>query len=263
MTKSKKFHYVKFTPKVIQEAWSILDAFLNDKQRTPRAQILSVEIENEEWNHDTESEFFADYSKKISYAHYYKKVSEFIIQIVFHHSTTTLSITAPERAKIETIHQLFEKNVKECALPIPKDTKPIKMEPIIFIGHGQSEQWRDLKDHLHEKHRYHIEAYEIGARAGHEIRDVLEKMLNISSFAILVMTGEDKDEEGNLHARENVIHELGLFQGNLGFSKAIILLEEGTQEFSNIQGIQQIRYSKGRIKETFGEVLATLKREFE
>jgi hypothetical protein len=40
------------------------------------------------------------------------------------------------------------------------------------------------------------------------------------------------------------------------------MLEEGTEEFSNVQGVQQIRFSKGKIKETFGEVLATLRREF-
>jgi len=39
-------------------------------------------------------------------------------------------------------------------------------------------------------------------------------------------------------------------------------LEDGTEEFSNIHGINQIRYGQGNIKETFGEVLATLKREF-
>jgi hypothetical protein len=41
-----------------------------------------------------------------------------------------------------------------------------------------------------------------------------------------------------------------------------MLLEDGTEEFSNIHGIQQIRYSKNAINETYGEVLATLKREF-
>jgi predicted nucleotide-binding protein len=119
-----------------------------------------------------------------------------------------------------------------------------------------------LKDHLHEQHGYQVEAYEIGARAGHTIRDILEDMLNNSSFAILVLTGEDKDDTGELRARQNVIHELGLFQGHLGFSKAIVLLEENTQEFSNIHGIQQIRYSRNAIRETFGDVLATLRREF-
>jgi predicted nucleotide-binding protein len=45
----------------------------------------------------------------------------------------------------------------------------------------------------------------------------------------------------------NVIHEVGLFQGRLGFKRAIVLLEEGCKEFSNIQGLGQIRYPKGNI----------------
>ena len=121
----------------------------------------------------------------------------------------------------------------------------------------------DLKDHLTDKHGYKIEAYETGARARHTIRNILDEMSSKISFALFVMTGEDKDEKGNLRARQNVIHEVGLFQGKLGFSRAIVLLETNTEEFSNLHGIQQIRYSKGNIKETFGEVLATLKREFE
>jgi hypothetical protein len=48
----------------------------------------------------------------------------------------------------------------------------------------------------------------------------------------------------------------------LGFDRAIVLLEDDTEEFTNIAGIQQIRYSKGKIIETFGEVLATIRREF-
>ena len=38
-------------------------------------------------------------------------------------------------------------------------------------------------------------------------------------------------------ARENVIHETGLFQGRLGFSCLIVILEESTVEFSNIQDL--------------------------
>ena len=68
--------------------------------------------------------------------------------------------------------------------------------------------------------------------------------------------------DGTMRARQNVIHETGLFQGRLGFSRAIVMLEEGAEEFSNVQGVQQIRFAKGNIKETFGEVLATLRREF-
>jgi predicted nucleotide-binding protein len=45
-------------------------------------------------------------------------------------------------------------------------------------------------------------------------------------------------EQGReMTARLNVVHEAGLFQGSLGFKKAIILLEEGCEEFCNIVGL--------------------------
>ena len=79
-------------------------------------------------------------------------------------------------------------------------------------------------------------------------------MLNESSFAYLILTGEDIDKDDLLHARENVIHEAGLFQGRLGFSRSIICKEDGVEEFSNIRGIDQVRFSKGGIKEIYGEI---------
>lgn len=75
------------------------------------------------------------------------------------------------------------------------------------------------------------------------------------------MTGEDELKGGKVHARMNVIHEAGLFQGRLGFTKAIVLLEEGCEEFSNIQGLGQIRFPKGNIQATFEEVRRVLERE--
>ena len=79
-------------------------------------------------------------------------------------------------------------------------------------------------------------------------------------MAFLVMTGEDQTDSGELHPRLNVVHEVGLFQGRLGFHRAIVLLEEGTSEFSNIHGIEQIRFKN--IREVFGDVVATISREF-
>jgi predicted nucleotide-binding protein len=86
-------------------------------------------------------------------------------------------------------------------------------------------------------------------------------MLNEASFAFLVLTAEDEKEDGTKHARENVIHELGLFQGRLGFRRAIILLEDGCQEFSNIHRLTQIRFPAGRIDVAFEEIRRVLERE--
>ena len=73
-------------------------------------------------------------------------------------------------------------------------------------------------------------------------------MLDAAAIALIVMTAEDEQVDGKLRARMNVIHEAGLFQGRLGFSKAIVLLEEGCEEFSNISGLGQITdYPKGKI----------------
>ena len=84
----------------------------------------------------------------------------------------------------------------------------------------------------------------------------------MSRRAPLVLSAEDQMADGTFHARQNVIHETGLFQGRLGFSRAIVVREEGAEEFSNLSGIQEIRFGKGRIRETFGDVLAVLRREF-
>lgn len=265
MEKSKTYKNVWFNPEVIKEAYEIFNKYLDDEQKKNIYQSLVIRIsETEGWHYDVDEEFFADYRRyswntKESICS--KFVGEYHFDIHFtsyYGRNTRITIEAPKRQQIEAVFEIFEKYLLDSKLP-----KPEPQKPVVFIGHGQSEQWKELKDHLHDKHKYGVEAYEVGARAGHEIRDILEDMLERSSFAILVMTGEDRDVEGKLHPRDNVIHELGLFQGKLGFSKAIVLLEESTEEFSNIQGIHQIRYSKGNIKETFGEVLATIKREFE
>jgi hypothetical protein len=59
----------------------------------------------------------------------------------------------------------------------------------------------------------------------------------------------------------NVIHEAGLFQGRLGFKKAILLLEETCEEFSNIHGLGYIPFPTGKISATFEEIRKVLKRE--
>ena len=86
-------------------------------------------------------------------------------------------------------------------------------------------------------------------------------MLGSATAAFLLMTGEDETAEGKLRARENVVHEVGLFQGKLGFERAIVLLEEGCEEFSNIIGLEQIRFDKGKIDSAFEKIRMVLERE--
>ena len=75
------------------------------------------------------------------------------------------------------------------------------------------------------------------------------------------MTAEDIHADNSSHARENVIHEAGLFQGRLGFERAIILLEEGCAVFSNIHGLTHISFPKGNLEPAFEQIRQVLERE--
>lgn len=131
----------------------------------------------------------------------------------------------------------------------------------VFIGHGRSAAWRELKDFVQDRLGLPWDEFNRVPVAGVTNIARLSEMLDASAIALLVMTAEDQMADGEMQARMNVVHEAGLFQGRLGFTKAIVLIEEGCAEFSNIQGLGQIRFPKGKIGAAFEEVRRVLERE--
>ncbi len=136
-----------------------------------------------------------------------------------------------------------------------------KTDGKIFIGHGHSLVWRDLKDFIQDRLKLDWDEFNREPTAGQSTKERLEGMLDNACFAFLVMTAEDEVGEGKKQARANVIHEVGLFQGRLGFERAIVLLEEGCEEFSNIVGLSQIRFPKGNVMAKTEEIRRVLERE--
>ena len=260
MKKEKEYIDTRFTADVLKEAVATTKEIAGRMKVDASSLHLRVEHDDTTWNYDTLEEFLADFRKYKGCATCRVSGSGIELAVHFTPRNTTVSMNSGQRVEIETVFDIFEKHSAVAKLQ-PKPPPPA-IRPVVFIGHGCSPAWRDLKDHLQDKHEFKIEAYETGARAGHTIRNILEEMVTKSSFALLVLTGEDEQADGQLRARQNVIHKAGLFQGRLGFPRAILLLEEGVEEFSNVHGVQYVRFQKNNIRETFGEVLATLRREF-
>ena len=261
MQKSKTFKNSRFKTEVLKEALNRAQSLREDGQHNTKFSYLVVDHEESRWLHDNLDEFYSDYRKYSGYSWILCYIKDICINIEFDGvCNTKLSITCENRSEIEEIFEIFEKNAEFSKIPMLQsyETKQSR----IFIGHGRSLIWRDLKEHLQDKHGFTIESYESGARAGHVIRDILESMIENSKFAILILTAEDEQSDRRLRARQNVIHEAGLFQGRLGFQRAILIIEEGVEELSNFDGIQHIKFAKGNIKEVYGEVLATIRREF-
>lgn len=129
--------------------------------------------------------------------------------------------------------------------------KPGALCHSIFIGHGRSPVWRELKDFLADRLSLQWDEFNRDSVAGIATTDRLVQMLDNASFAFLVMTAEDEHADATRHARANVVHEVGLFQGRLGMRRAIVLLEEGCHEFSNIHGLSHIPFSCGHVSSAF------------
>lgn len=156
------------------------------------------------------------------------------------------------------INQVFElRSNSELATPVTD--LPSK----VFISHGRTNDWTEVQDFIERD--MDIPTLEL-AQEPNRGRSVLQKLDEESShcnYAVIVMTGEDSDAEGNLKARENVMHEIGYFQGKFGLSAVCLLHEEGTNIPSNIQGLVYIPFPNGYVSATFGALMRELKAFFE
>jgi predicted nucleotide-binding protein len=131
----------------------------------------------------------------------------------------------------------------------------------IFLGHGRNSIWARVQIYLKDELHLNLEAWESNSRAGLHSVDVLKSILDSCTFAVIVVTGEDATASGEVRARQNVVHEIGLFQGRVGFEKVALLQQRGIEEFSNIAGLQVILFDEGHIEATFYELGRMLRRE--
>jgi predicted nucleotide-binding protein len=115
--------------------------------------------------------------------------------------------------------------------------------------------------HLQNDMHLKVEEWESKPRAGHHNVEVLKGILDACGFAVIVATAEDATRGGGVRARQNVVHEIGLFQGRLGFEKVAILMQDGVQEFSNLAGLQVITFPGDEVKAAFHDLDEMLRRE--
>ena len=234
----------RFSVVAIREAAAKFDELFATQPNLTMRLHLSTEQGNMKWELDSEDEFFAVYPRA-DQADYRRILAEndLVTRAAFNvrhwGADTWVAVEAwqagqgaGQRDSIQAVFQTLSRHEADCRLP--SQAGDLKSIPVASIGHGPSQSWRDLRDHLADRHDCLVDAYEVGARGGHAVRDFLQAMPERSSVAFLVLTKEDETAKGKMHARQSVIHETGLFQGKLGFTRAIVLLEDGAEDFSHI-----------------------------
>ena len=158
-------------------------------------------------------------------------------------------------ALARAIDQVFETRAhSELASP-----KVSASEPRVFISHGRANDWREVQAYIERD--FGIRTLEL-AQEPNLGRTVLQKLEQESlrcTSAVIVMTGDDSDAEGNARARENVLHEIGYLQAKFGLSAVCLLHEEGTSIPSNIHGLVYIPFPKNHVSAAFGPLTRELK----
>lgn len=140
------------------------------------------------------------------------------------------------------------------------DTDALAPPRYVFIGHGRSLLYTKVRDHLKDHLKLDVEFFEAGSRTAIHNIAVLETMLSDSAVAVILMTGDDTTQEGAKRARQNVVHEAGLFQGKLGFNRVALIVQDGVELFSNIDGLQRIHFPGDTIEAAFPQLEKFLER---
>lgn len=95
---------------------------------------------------------------------------------------------------------------------------------------------------------------------GLSLDDKINLLMGIANVGIVIMTGEDKVEKGEVRARQNVIHEIGSLSKLQNISNRIIYLKTDDVTLpSNIKNIAWHRLNPSNLEETYIEIAKELK----
>ena len=132
-------------------------------------------------------------------------------------------------------------------------SQPIR-EDKIFITHGRNLVWRELQSYVEKD--LGIPTIELSQQAygGRSTLQKLKEESDTCRYAIVLMTGDDEMADGTSRARENVIHEIGYFQGKYGTDAVCIVYETGTSIPSNIDGLGRVQFPKDNVKAGFSDL---------
>jgi predicted nucleotide-binding protein len=154
------------------------------------------------------------------------------------------------------IDQIFEiRSNSELTVPLPSQARL----RCVFISHGRANAWREVQAFIEKD--LGLQTLEL-AQEPNQGRTVLAKLAEASNqcdSAVIVMTGDDLDATGQPRARENVIHEIGFFQGKYGLDRICLLHEEGTNIPSNIHGLVYAPFPQNLVSASFGLLMRELR----
>lgn len=147
---------------------------------------------------------------------------------------------------VRDIDQIFEMRANS-ELQQPKEDAHRK----VFISHGRSNNWRAVQSFIEKDVK--LATIELAQEASMG-RTIIEKLFDNASrcdSAVIVMTGDDIGNGEEARVRENVMHEIGFFQGLYGRKFVVLLYEDGVNIPTNLSGVAYIPFPKDSVEAGF------------
>ena len=126
----------------------------------------------------------------------------------------------------------------------------------VFIAYGRSDDWQVLRSLLES---WGLEVEHFNREAAVLVAERWQQMLDQSRFAFAVMTPDDELSDHRKQARQNVVHEIGHCHARIGLRNTAILLAEGTETFTNVDGVNYIPFQAGNLQASSMEIHKLLK----
>lgn len=166
-------------------------------------------------------------------------------------------ISVVSKAFGEGIYTFLDKNdcdfmeqLSDCIWEVER-----KMNDRIFISYGHNELLKlKLKEFIRDRLKRKTIILDELPNSGLTIVEKLEKASSYCNCAIVLLTKDDELVDGGMRARQNVIHEVGFFQGKYGRNKVILLCEKGVDLFSNISGIMRIEFEANYFEAVYDSI---------
>ncbi len=130
-----------------------------------------------------------------------------------------------------------------------------EMSNSVFISHGHADLLKlQLKEFVKERLGKDAVILSEQRNDGMTIVEKLEAASEKCNKAIILLTKDDEMANGNMRGRQNVIHEIGFFQGKYGRKNVVLLCEEGVELFSNISGIVYLQFNRDHFPEIYEQL---------
>lgn len=156
-------------------------------------------------------------------------------------------------------HSQFAKIARDFIRGLDAERASRARPPGIFVSHGTSPDWFAVQRFLENRFDAPVHCFESASWGGREISEALSKYLERCSLSVCVLTAEDVTGDGRRFTRQNVIHEVGLFQGQHGFDRVVLLVEEGCDFVPQAALPYAVVFPRGQIHRAFYQLAETVR----